>query len=141
LCQERKPVETNLAFIRVISYIFVFMKFRGILSVRWHWLMREADLAEGKIRERQVLGRLVGAVKVDGNIYVFDGRCPHAGRSLHDGEVSSSGIVECPGHGLRYSLTTQPCWANVMPLSHVAFRIHDGAIEIDLQALRAKQPR
>lgn len=115
------------------------MKLRSILPMRWGRLIKEADLVPGKIQVRKIPGRLIGAVSIDGNIYVFDGRCPHAGRSLAGSDVSSDGIVVCPGHGLRYALISQPCSVNPMPLNQLPFRVRDGVIEVDRYALRRRR--
>lgn len=120
---------------RVIAYLITIMKLHSILQMRWRTLIREADLPEGEVRVRRVLGRLVGVVNVDGRIYVFDGRCPHAGRSLQGAEVGSRGVLVCPGHSLRYSLIPQSCSVSAM-LAQLTFRVRDGVIEVDRKALR-----
>lgn len=116
------------------------MKLDHMLLVKWRRLARETDLMPGKVQVRKVLSHLVGVVKVDGQIYVFDGRCPHAGRSLQGGEVSSRGIMECPGHGLRLSLGSQPCPVNAIPITQLTFRVRNGVVEINRGALRRKRP-
>ena len=111
-----------------------------MLPVKWRRLTRETDLTPGKIQVRKVLSHLVGVVKLDEQVYGFEGRCPHAGRSLQDGEVSSGGIMECPGHGLRLSLGSQPCPVNAIPLAQLTFRVRNGVVEIKRSALRRKRP-
>lgn len=115
------------------------MKLDHMLPVKWGRLTRETDLIPGKIQVRKVLRHLVGVVKVNGQIHVFDGRCPHAGRSLQGGEVSSRGIMECPGHGLLLSLGSQPCPVNAVPLTQLTFRVRNGVVEINRSALRRKR--
>lgn len=94
--------------------------------------MRESDLIPGTVRVRKVRGHLVGAANAGGQVYVFSGRCPHAGRSLDGGDVSSGGIVTCPGHGYRYWLRP----GTAAPIRQFPFRVRDGVIEVDWQALR-----
>jgi nitrite reductase/ring-hydroxylating ferredoxin subunit len=111
-----------------------------VLPVGWRSLIRESDLVPGKTQVRKVLGRLVGIAKINGRIYVFDGRCPHAGRSLRDSEVTPQGILVCPGHGLRFSLGSQPGSADAIPLAQSSFRVRNGMVEVDWRCLRKKRP-
>lgn len=106
-----------------------------MFPVKWLRLIRECDLAPSEVRVRKILGRLVGVAKINGRIYVFNGKCPHGGRSLQDSEVTPQGILVCPGHGLRYSLSPQPYPADAEPLAQSLFRIRDGVVEIDWQSL------
>jgi nitrite reductase/ring-hydroxylating ferredoxin subunit len=106
-----------------------------MFSLKWHRLMGESEVIPGKVQVHKVLGRLVGITNVDGIVYVFDGRCPHAGRSLQDSVVTPSGTVVCSKHGIRLSLSPQSCPFGAMPLTRYAFRICNGYIEIDRQAL------
>jgi nitrite reductase/ring-hydroxylating ferredoxin subunit len=111
-----------------------------MFSVKWRRLIRESDLIASRVQVRKVQRDLAGVVKVQGRIYVFDGRCPHAGRSLHGCEVTSGGIMECPSHGLRLSLTPPACSAKAIPVTQLAFRLSDGIVEISRGALRRKHP-
>lgn len=106
--------------------------------MKWRRLIRESDLIAGRVQVRKVQRNLVGVVKVAGRIYVFDGRCPHAGRSLHGCEVTRGGIMECPGHGLRLSLTSPPYLAKAIPVTQLAFRLSGDIIEISRGTLRRK---
>lgn len=118
------------------------------LKFRWRGLIRARDLPSGKVLVRRVRGRLVGVANVGDNIYVFDGRCPHAGQSLHGVAVSDRGIVECPKHGLKLALGKSPCSANAsscsanaMPVAQLPFRVRDGVIEVNRAALRQGRTR
>ena len=108
---------------------------------KWRSLIRESDIAPGKVEVRKVLGRIVGIAKIDGHIYVFDGKCPHAGRSLRNCEVSSRGIIVCPGHGFLLSLSRRAHPDNTIPLSQLAFRVRGGFLEINRDALRRHKDR
>jgi nitrite reductase/ring-hydroxylating ferredoxin subunit len=110
-----------------------------LLPVKWRPLIRESDLVPGKVEVRKVFGHLTGIVKTNGHIYVFGGKCPHAGRSLQDSEVTGHGILVCPGHGLQFSLTPQPCSVNAMPLPQLSFRVCDGMVEINRDCLWQKR--
>jgi nitrite reductase/ring-hydroxylating ferredoxin subunit len=102
---------------------------------KWQTLIQVADLAAEEVHARPVMGRLVAAVRLNDCLYVFDGRCPHAGQSLDGSEVTPDGIIECPRHGYRLSLDALPCPAGSLPVTHVPFRVRDGLVEIDREAL------
>jgi nitrite reductase/ring-hydroxylating ferredoxin subunit len=109
------------------------------LRFRWRGLTRAKDLPPGEVLVRRVRGRLVGVADVGDNIYVFDGRCPHAGQSLHGAAVSDRGIVVCPKHGLTLALVDLPCSANAMPVARLPFRVRDGVIEVNRGALKVRR--
>jgi nitrite reductase/ring-hydroxylating ferredoxin subunit len=115
------------------------MAFCYILPVKWRILIRESDLIPGKVEVRKIFRRVIGIVKINGSVYVFDGRCPHAGRSLQDSEVAQHGILVCPGHGLRFSLIPQPCSVNAMLIPQLPFRVRGGMVEINRDLLREKR--
>jgi nitrite reductase/ring-hydroxylating ferredoxin subunit len=47
----------------------------------------------------------VALFNVEGELYAIDGECPHQSAALGMGRLSGT-IVTCPGHGLRYDVTT-----------------------------------
>lgn len=110
-----------------------------LLPVKWRTLIRESDLVPDKVEVRNAFGHLIGIVKINSRIYVFDGKCPHAGRSLQDSEVIQHEILVCPGHGLQFSLTPQPCSVNAMLLPQLAFRVRGSVVEINRDCLRKKR--
>ncbi|SRR6266568_6205637 len=112
----------------------------NVFPVKWRGLISENELAPNEVQVRKILGRLVGAAKINGRIYVFDGRCPHAGRSLQDSEVTPQGTLVCPGHGLKLALGPQPCSVNAVPLAQSSFRVRNGTVQVDWRSLRKKRP-
>jgi nitrite reductase/ring-hydroxylating ferredoxin subunit len=112
------------------------MRLGHLLPVKWRSLIRETELTPGEVQVRKVLWYRLGAVRVHGRIYVFEGSCPHRGRSLQGGAVTSQGIIECPWHGLQLSLGPPPCPAGAMPVTPLTFRVRNGVIAIDRSALR-----
>ena len=106
-----------------------------MFPLKWYRLIRENEVIPGRVQIRKVFGRLVGVTNVNGGIYVFDGRCPHAGRSLQDSVAAPSGVVVCAAHGFRLSLHPQPSASNAIRLTRFSFRICDGYVEIDWQQL------
>ena len=61
------------------------MRLDHLLPLKWLSLIRESDLTPGKVQVRKILWHQVGVVKVRDRIYVFDGSCPHTGRSPQGG--------------------------------------------------------
>ncbi len=43
--------------------------------------------------------------KVEQDIYIMAGLCPHAGASLSEGVCNIRGIVVCPLHGYKFDIT------------------------------------
>lgn len=112
-----------------------------MFSLKWHRLIGESEVVPGKVQVHKVLGRLVGITNVDGSVHVFDGRCPHAGRSLQGSTVTPGGTVVCSKHGFPLSLYPEPCSVGAPPLARYVFRILNGYIEIDRQGLLRRPVR
>jgi nitrite reductase/ring-hydroxylating ferredoxin subunit len=114
------------------------MRLDHLLPLKWRSLIREDEITPGEVQVRTILWHRLGVVRVRDRIYVFEGSCPHAGRSLQGGAVTSQGIIECPWHGLRLWLGCQPGPASAVPVTQLAFRVRNGIIAIDRSALRRK---
>jgi nitrite reductase/ring-hydroxylating ferredoxin subunit len=106
-----------------------------MFSLKWHRLMGESEVLPGKVQVRKALGRLIGVANINGSVHVFDARCPHLGRSLQGSVVTPSGTVICSSHGRELSFYPPSDSVDVMPLTRFAFRIYNGYIEVDRQAL------
>jgi nitrite reductase/ring-hydroxylating ferredoxin subunit len=64
--------------------------------------------------------------ELDGSYYAFDGKCPHRGAALAEGEIAGELIV-CPLHHFKFNLKTGRC---VMP-KHLRLRSYPVAREGD----------
>jgi nitrite reductase/ring-hydroxylating ferredoxin subunit len=64
--------------------------------------------------------------QLDGNYYAFDGKCPHRGAPLAEGELAGELII-CPLHHFKFNLKTGRC---VMP-RHLKLRSFPVAREGD----------
>jgi 3-phenylpropionate/trans-cinnamate dioxygenase ferredoxin component len=62
----------------------------------------------GEKRAVSVLGMSLLVCNVDGEIFVIENRCSHAGASLHAGRLTGHQI-SCPMHGGRFDLRTGGC--------------------------------
>ena len=67
----------------------------------WHPVAYTRDLEAGKPVACQLLGRRLVAVRLDGEVRVFDDVCRHKGSSLALGWVEG-GCLTCPYHGWQY---------------------------------------
>ena len=68
-------------------------------------LIATKDLPEGSSVECVAEGRIFAAYQVDGQYYVIDGICHHAGGPLGKGVVNGQ-VVTCPWHGWQFDVET-----------------------------------
>lgn len=68
-------------------------------------VMDESDLKEGSMKLVDVDGTPVLLVKVSGEIFAIDNRCPHMGCGFSGGFLDGYVIV-CPCHDWRFDLRT-----------------------------------
>jgi nitrite reductase/ring-hydroxylating ferredoxin subunit len=96
--------------------------------------VQAADVPDGRPLAVRVSDELTLAVcRLDGVYYAFDGKCPHRGAQLAEGELAGELIV-CPLHHFRFNLRTGRC---VMP-KHLRLRSYPlrdaaGELRIELQ--------
>ena len=67
-----------------------------------------AELLTGKPMKAKVAGRNVAVFRIEGEVVVTNGRCPHASGPLHEGEIEGT-VLTCPWHGWTYDLRTGAC--------------------------------
>jgi nitrite reductase/ring-hydroxylating ferredoxin subunit len=76
-------------------------------------------------------GAAVVVIRTRNGVSAFQDRCPHAQWPLSDGEMID-GILECPGHGWQFNVTTGQCLTSpvyqLKPLSVVEY---NGSIHIE----------
>lgn len=72
----------------------------------YDWIAVESltfeGLAEQKIQEVMLGGKLVGLVKISGSVYAFAATCPHQSARLCDGWLDAQGRIVCPLHKYRF---------------------------------------
>ena len=69
----------------------------------WHYLMKAAELPEGK-PVRQLVGEVpVVAIRVAGAVRVLADRCSHMSGPLSDGDLNN-GCLTCPWHGSMFRI-------------------------------------
>lgn len=72
----------------------------------WTQIATVDDLWEGEVGEFYVGDRPILLAHLrTGEIRAYDGRCPHAGFSLADGELVDD-VLTCAAHGWEFNLAT-----------------------------------
>ncbi|MFN2614971.1 MAG: Rieske (2Fe-2S) protein [Actinomycetota bacterium] len=51
-------------------------------------------------------GREIAIVHTGGQFYALQNECTHANFPLGEGDLVGEGVLECPGHGSQFNLTT-----------------------------------
>ena len=76
-------------------------------------------------------GAAIVVIRTRNGVSAFHDRCPHAQWPLSDGEMLD-GILECPGHGWQFNVTTGQCLTSpayeLKPLSVV---VHNDSLHIE----------
>ena len=86
----------------------------------WVAVARLGDLdAQGRAMVK--VGEVeIALLRVDGQVYAIQNRCPHRSGPLVRGFVEAGPSIRCPMHGWRYDLTTgasdRPARATVYPV-------------------------
>ncbi|MCW4010353.1 MAG: Rieske (2Fe-2S) protein [Candidatus Bathyarchaeota archaeon] len=68
-------------------------------------VLDEKELQEGSMKLVKIEGIPVLLVKVSGEIYAIDNRCPHMGCGFSGGSLDGNMII-CPCHDWRFDLKT-----------------------------------
>jgi nitrite reductase/ring-hydroxylating ferredoxin subunit len=95
-----------------------------------------ASVAEGELTEIAVPGLRwpVIATRLEGEIVVTAGVCPHEDVALSDGKLRGS-LLTCPGHGYELDLRTGRCRHDPsLRLPRYPVTIVDGEVWIELVA-------
>ena len=69
----------------------------------------------------------IAVFNVDGGLYAITGDCPHQGAPLGMGQLSGC-IVTCPGHGLRYDVTTGMKQGSGRGVQTYPLEVRDGGV-------------
>jgi nitrite reductase (NADH) small subunit/3-phenylpropionate/trans-cinnamate dioxygenase ferredoxin subunit len=69
----------------------------------WTSLCDFDELTEGRGKYVEIGGFQLAVFLNEGNVYVTDNTCPHAGRSLSGGRIEA-GCVICPWHAWAFRL-------------------------------------
>ena len=97
----------------------------------WVKVAAESEIGE-KIRPFQVGRKKIALARLEGELYAFDGLCPHVAGPMHRGEVQGT-IVTCPFHAWRFDLKQNGREIHdYRPLETYALRVQDGDVYVEL---------
>lgn len=93
----------------------------------------ESEIPEGSGRVFTVGARLVAVFKLGGKLSAIDDLCPHQGASLSAGYLDEEGVVACPWHAWRFSVTSGK-WCDNPRLGVDVFqvRVVDGDVQVSV---------
>jgi len=82
----------------------------------------------------KVGGKDVAVFSVEGTLYAIDDTCIHAGASLGAGKLTGK-IVTCPGHGMRFDVTTGAVDSAGLRIASYPVKVVDGKVLIAVEGL------
>jgi nitrite reductase/ring-hydroxylating ferredoxin subunit/uncharacterized membrane protein len=91
----------------------------------------EADLQDGKMQKFDVEGEPVVLLKHEDGLHAFNGRCPHFGCGLWEGELDGH-VVTCPCHGSQFDVSNGQLLHGPATASVPSYDVRrkDGRIEV-----------
>ena len=95
----------------------------------WAELGKVEDFEVGKTYSFTVADRPLALVRTADGFHVLDGRCPHQGGPLGEGNVSD-GKLRCPWHGYDFDLKTGKGAGNDLAVETLDVRQEDGRVEV-----------
>lgn len=96
-------------------------------------LIAEDDVPEGEGRCVETQDRVLAVFQCEGEFYVTDNACPHAGGNLAGGYIEGQ-ILFCPWHHWPFNIKTGRCpqsesvWVQTYPVS-----VENGRVRADLR--------
>ena len=97
----------------------------------WVAIGKAEDFAEGQVEALTVGEKQAAVVRVEGQLYALDGRCPHQGGPLGEGNLCE-GALRCPWHGYDFDLKTGKGRGNEHSVEALKIREEGGQVEIAL---------
>jgi cytochrome P450/nitrite reductase/ring-hydroxylating ferredoxin subunit len=104
---------------------------------RWERAARVEDLREDGPHALSAGGSDLVAVRTRGTLRVFEGRCPHQGALLGEGELEGDALV-CRNHRWRFDRQTGQRSGGRQCLRECPSRVHGGELFVDIGALTRK---
>ena len=97
----------------------------------WIPVGKASDFVEGKVNALSVGEKQVALVRQGGTLSALDGRCPHQGGPLGEGNICE-GALRCPWHGYDFELKTGKGRGNEHAVETLKVREENGQVEIAL---------
>jgi nitrite reductase/ring-hydroxylating ferredoxin subunit len=104
-----------------------------LITPGWHYLMKSAELPEGKL-VRQMVGEIpVVAIRTNGVVRVLADRCSHMSGPLSDGDLTG-GCLTCPWHGSAFRIADGSVAHGPATAPQPAFEVREvgGAFQVRL---------
>lgn len=101
-----------------------------------------ADVPPGGALRASVEGVPVAIWRVGGAFFAMEDRCPHAGHTLHDGDLRGC-VVVCPLHGWDFDVRTgfRPGGADGWPIPCFRVVVEGDALHLETPAFNLPQRR
>jgi nitrite reductase/ring-hydroxylating ferredoxin subunit len=97
----------------------------------WTRLGAVADFGE-KITLIELGRNKIAVARMNGELYAFNGVCPHSAGPIHRGEVEGT-VVTCPLHGWRFDVRDGGRELHdYRPLKIYEIKIEDGEVHVKL---------
>ena len=93
-----------------------------------------AEFAESQAKSIEVAGIAIALFKIDEQFFAIENCCPHAGYTLHDGELSGSTLT-CILHGAQFDVRSGCCVGGLSCTDVETFLVKttdDGVILLEL---------
>ncbi|HRI68053.1 MAG TPA: cytochrome P450 [Polyangium sp.] len=103
----------------------------------WERAARVEDLRDDGPFALSAGGQEIVAVRTNGELRVFEGRCPHQGALLGEGGVEGNALV-CRNHRWQFDRTTGRRIGGKQCLRVCPSRVEQGELWVDVSALTAK---
>lgn len=101
------------------------------MTKTWVRVGAERDFGDG-IMPFQVGRKRIAVARLEGELYAFDGLCPHVAAPMHRGEIQGT-IVTCPFHAWRFDLKQNGREIHdYRPLATYALRVDNGEVYVEL---------
>ncbi len=97
----------------------------------WIAVGKTQDFAEGAVHALTVGEKQAALVRQGGELHALDGRCPHQGGPLGEGNLCE-GALRCPWHGYDFALESGKGVGNELAVETLKVREENGQIEIAL---------
>ena len=133
---EQHEQQMRVGVVHAMANALAIGLYGASLAVRgpgWHYLMKSAELPEGKPVRQQVGEAPVVVVRARGEVYVLADRCSHMSGSLSDGDLDG-GCLTCPWHGSMFRIEDGSVARGPATAPQPAFQVREvgGALQIML---------
>ena len=95
--------------------------------------VKSSELAEGKMKQVNVSGKVLMLANLGGKFYCNDDTCTHVGGPLSQGKLDGKEVI-CPWHASRFDVTTGKCKGGpaTKDINSYNVREKDGFVEVDV---------